>query len=89
MAYRIGRQWWCKKEGNKGLIRRENGIVLYFAHKQHNVLQVQQHNRLIASLHSNNLATIWLLTTFAVSKQGGFHLESYCEVGATFIQVTQ
>ena len=20
VAYRIGRQWWCKKEGNKGLI---------------------------------------------------------------------
>ena len=25
-------QWWCKKEGNKGLIIRENGIVLYLAH---------------------------------------------------------
>ena len=23
---------WCKKEGNKGLIIRENGIVLYLAH---------------------------------------------------------
>ena len=32
MAYRIGRQWWCKKEGNTGLIIRENGIVLYLAH---------------------------------------------------------
>ena len=33
VAYRIGKQWWCKKEGNKGLIIRENGIVLYLAHE--------------------------------------------------------
>ena len=26
-------QQWCKKGGNKGLIKREDIIVLYFAHK--------------------------------------------------------
>ena len=29
VAYRIGRQLWCKTEGNKGLIR---VIVLFFPH---------------------------------------------------------
>ena len=32
VAYRIGRQQWCKKEGNKGLLRRGNVIVLYISH---------------------------------------------------------
>ena len=31
VAYRIGiRQYWCKKEGNEGQIRRGNVIVLSF-----------------------------------------------------------
>ena len=36
-------QWSCKKEGNKGPIIRENGIVLYLSHEQHtyrNVLNI-------------------------------------------------
>lgn len=30
----------CKKQGDKGLMIRENAIVLYLAHEQHNILQM-------------------------------------------------
>ena len=44
VVYSIQRQQWCKKQGNKGFVRRKNVIVLCLAHKRYicprNVLNI-------------------------------------------------
>ena len=51
VAYRIWRQWWCKKEGEMGLIIRENGIVLYIAYEQHTISYIYRNVLIIGLFH--------------------------------------